>query len=172
NRCKENDAYQCGLEGKCIRGAQVGDGVKHCPSGSDEHPEVVQAKRIRQNKGISSEPVFCEPLNVPQGVTATCSHPQLGEVDCSKAPANTEITIKCAKYFRPSSRINRINMKCSDDKSWKPFRDFSCQPECGLIHKRKSNATELIVSAANSPALFPWHGEIWRETEDGKMEII
>ncbi|CAG7819176.1 unnamed protein product, partial [Allacma fusca] len=130
NRCKKTDAYQCGLEGKCLRGAHVGDGVKQCPSGSDEHPEVVigRKKRIGPNVTVSGETVFCAPVKPPQGVISTCSHPQLGEVDCSKAPAGTEITMRCAKYYRPLSKTNLITMKCYDDKAWKPSRSFSCQP--------------------------------------------
>ncbi|CAG7816903.1 unnamed protein product, partial [Allacma fusca] len=41
---------------------------------------------------------------------------------------------------------------------------------CGLVHKTKSDTTGH--GALNTPKLFPWHGEILRETKDGRMEII
>ncbi|CAG7731004.1 unnamed protein product [Allacma fusca] len=171
NRCKKRDAYQCGLEGKCIRGTRVGDGVKHCPSRSDEDPQVIKARRIRQNKNPSVEPVFCDPVKVPQGVTTNCSHPNLGVVDCSKSLAGTKMSMTCAKNYRPSSKINTITIKCYDDKTWKPFRQFSCQPGCGLVEKLKTNSTgEIALNSSLSK--FPWQGTIMRENEAGTMERI
>ncbi|CAG7786288.1 unnamed protein product [Allacma fusca] len=172
NRCKGTNSYQCGLEGKCISGDEVGNGYNDCPSGSDEDPRVLESKRFsKKKKTPGNEDQSCFPLFPTEGVIQKCRHPEIGDVDCSKAPPDTEITLNCAQYYTPLQKTNYVKMKCYDDRSWKPFKSFACQPECGLLGKKVQS---YIVQGqeVSSEGAFPWHAAILKENRGGTYEYI
>ncbi|CAG7728907.1 unnamed protein product [Allacma fusca] len=57
-------------------------------------------------------------------------------------------------------------MKCYDHKTWKPSRNLSCRPDCGLLD---DEVQPYVVQGmeVNSKKLFPWHAAILRKNADG-----
>ncbi|CAG7720018.1 unnamed protein product [Allacma fusca] len=172
-RCKSSNSYQCGLEGKCISLDKIGDGKKDCPSGSDEDTSLVINRRIFVQQELDrTEQEKCFPIPATEGVVIDCFNNEKGKVNCFEAVPGTEVTISCAQYYSPTHKINFIKMRCYDDRTWKPFRSFSCQPECGLLG---TEVQEYIIQGepVKSKTSFPWHAALFQAKKDlGNFEYI